>query len=609
MQKKPLIFLTLISLISLIQLSFTKEEPSTVDRTVACFTKEAAVFATDAARLHEAIKNITDGTKLTAAKTALITCRNQYKKIAFFLEYFFPSEAHVYNAAATTEVEDAELELIEPMGLQQIESLLFQPDISYHKKELLIQSESLYSSAADIKSLLYQFSATDAQVLESLRIELIRILTLYITGYDAPQLKTGITEASTAVTAMQQVLELYISLNPATGNILRDQLEATKKYLAAATDFDSFNRMEFLQRYGLPLQKTLALFIKSLHLELNTSKYLNYDAPDIFSRGALKAPYYKNALTANSDAVQLGKMLFSENALSLNNTRSCATCHRPDACFTDMLSKSATLSGHGTVTRNAPTLLYAGMQHAQFWDGRAASIPELIKTVILNTEEMSGDEQVILKRLMLDMRYSPLFHKVFPYIKKDSFALNEIANAIAAYVQTLQPMNAAFDRYMQGDRNAMTDNQVKGFNLFMGKARCATCHFAPLFNSSLPPFYNVAEFEIIGATANDNLTHPMKDNDRGRFTTYPVKYYDGAFKTPTVRNAAKTAPYMHNGAFGSLDSVIAFYNKGGGHGIGISNNLQTLSPETLSLSSLETAQLIQFINALTDEPTLTTLPK
>lgn len=601
--KKPVIIIGVISFFALAQMSFRLEDVTAVDQTINYFSKEATVFSTDTKELHLAITAIASGTQddATAAKATLARCRNQYKKISFFLEYFFPSESRVFNAAAVTEVEDAELEFIEPMGLQQIENLLFQPAINDIKKELLVQSESVYTSASDIRSLLYQFEATDAQVLESLRIELIRIITLYITGYDAPELKTGITEARTAINAIQKVLAFYSSRKPVAGKALNDQLSSAQQYLAGHKDFDSFSRMEFLRRFGLPLQKSLGQFIKSLHLELNSTAYLDYKVSDIFSKGAINVSKL-NSQDAGKETVELGEKLFSENALSVNNKRSCATCHQPGLYFNDNLARSLTLNGHGTVTRNAPTLLYAGLQHAGFWDGRAVSISNLVKEVILNSEEMNGEEEVIMSRLMKDTSYRVLFNQVFPSVQQDSIGLNEIASSIAAYVQTLNPMTSAFDKYINGDVYAMDTNAVKGFDLFMGKAKCGSCHFAPFFNSLLPPFYDVSEYEIIGATATDDMVNAKQDTDRGRFAIYPVRFYDGAFKTPTVRNVARTAPYMHNGAFGSLDSVVAFYDKGGGEGIGIANKLQTLSPSPLNLSSLEKMQLVVFMNALTDEP-------
>jgi cytochrome c peroxidase len=141
-----------------------------------------------------------------------------------------------------------------------------------------------------------------------------------------------------------------------------------------------------------------------------------------------------------------------------------------------------------------------------------------------------------------------------------------MALAIAAFVAGLNPQNSAFDHYMAGNKSAMTPDQVKGFNLFMGKAQCGTCHFAPYFNSLIPPLFTVSELEILGTTKTDNLKKPEYDTDMGRYDLYQIHYYKQAFKTPTVRNAQKTGPYMHNGAFRTLDGVLDFYNKGGGNG-------------------------------------------
>jgi cytochrome c peroxidase len=175
-----------------------------------------------------------------------------------------------------------------------------------------------------------------------------------------------------------------------------------------------------------------------------------------------------------------------------------------------------------------------------------------------------------------------------------------IYKAIAAFVRTLQPFNSDFDRYMAGDKTALTDNQVNGFNLFMGKAQCGTCHFAPLFNGLIPPTYALTEFEILGTTASDDWLHARADPDEGRFEVRPTPYFRGAFKTPTVRNAAVTAPYMHNGAFATLEKVMEFYDKGGGAGLGLEIPDQTLSPIPLNMTDQEKSDIIAFLKALTD---------
>jgi cytochrome c peroxidase len=153
---------------------------------------------------------------------------------------------------------------------------------------------------------------------------------------------------------------------------------------------------------------------------------------------------------------------------------------------------------------------------------------------------------------------------------------------------------------MQGGEAALTAAEIKGFNLFMGKAQCGTCHFAPLFNGLTPPFYDRTEFEVLGATRTDDLEKPEPDSDMGRYPLFPMDYYKQAFKTPTVRNAAATAPYMHNGAFKTLEAVIGFYNKGGAAGLKLPIDNQTLSPLPLHLTPEETAGIVSFIYTLDD---------
>lgn len=604
LKKRLSIFLFSVIAGAIMFSSFVLERDIGVTNAINIFDQNTALFSASVKDLYQSVKLInTDTLSIIHARECLKQCRLQYKRISFFTSYFFPSETAIYNSAPKYEVEEPELELVEPMGLQQIEALLYDDNVLVHKNELLAQIDAVYTSANDLKSLLYNFKATDSQMLESLRMEMIRINALYISGYDAPLLKTGMLESLEANKMMLEVLMPYFKHNTLDSKILEQTLRSAIQYLATNNQFDTFNRMTYLKKYGLPMQQQLGAFIKKEKLELNTTAYLNYNAPNMFSRDFLKnmdTAVFKN----QTSIAALGKKIFFDTGLSSNGKVSCGTCHRAEQFFNDGKVKSTSLMADSVLKRNTPTLLYAGKQHFQFWDGRAANLSEQIKTVIFNPLEMGGKPEMLVKNICGSARYSRSFKSLFPGSKTTQQHINDIALAIAVYVNSLNPLNSAFDRYINGDEKAMTADQVKGFNLFMGKAQCGTCHFVPYFNSLIPPFYNVSELEIIGTTRTDNLTKPLADDDPGRYDLYRIKYYKKAFKTPTVRNAQMTAPYMHNGAFRTLESVMDFYNKGGGAGLGINIPEQTLSSKPLNLSKQESEQVIQFINSLTDNPSV-----
>jgi cytochrome c peroxidase len=134
----------------------------------------------------------------------------------------------------------------------------------------------------------------------------------------------------------------------------------------------------------------------------------------------------------------------------------------------------------------------------------------------------------------------------------------------------------------------------------MGKAKCGTCHFMPLFNGVVPPHFNTMESEVIGVPSTNKSPYTL-DADSGKYSMYQSMLHLHAFKTPTIRNASKTAPYMHNGVYADLQSVLDFYNKGGGKGLGINVTNQTLPSNPLNLSTTEIQAIIQFIETLTDQ--------
>lgn len=595
-------FLLLITLLSVV-LGLTKSTDSKgLTPLVADIKVNFKLFSQSTNELQSAIAALNENPQsLIVAKKALKNSRLAYKRIAFFLDYFFQSSSLIYNKPAKVEVEEPYMEYQQPSGFQVIEALLFDTQPTTHQKELMAQAELLASSASDLPSLLYSFTATDSQILESVRLEIIRVITLSITGYDAPELKSGIVEAEQSIRAIQKaILPLLKQAGPGSASLIQS-LDRTAAYLYQNPDFDSFDRMEFLTSYALPLQEQLSGFISFSKADLNTQSALNYNAKNIFSPDAIPITVFPEAVKTNTKIAALGKKLFLEKALSGNLKRNCASCHHPNQYFSEPFKTSMAFDGKSNVSRNAPTLLYAGFQYSQFWDGRVKSLKDQIKAVITNPQEMNGSHQVIAERVSQSVTYRRDFKDLLLLSKENTVTMDAIAFALAAYVQSLAPFNSAFDRYISGDHKAMNASQLKGFNLFMGKGQCGSCHFAPLFNGLIPPYYKLTEYEILGTPENADFQHPKEDHDRGRYNFFPISYYQAAFKTPTVRNVEKTAPYMHNGVFQDLDQVVDFYNKGGGAGLGMDLPGQTLSSKPLNLNEIEKKDLVSFLKSLTDK--------
>ncbi|MFA6059060.1 MAG: cytochrome c peroxidase [Taibaiella sp.] len=605
---KKIVLCTLSILICLLvafSLSATKKQDILSQSTISQFRLDAKAFAIATTTLQDKLNGLTSEDKETVAEavTALKDTRLAYKKIEFFMEYYFKYPVNLYNRAPVYEIEEPYMEFQAPVGLQVIEDLLLDEDPFQNKRALQEQAETISSSAADIPAIIYGLETNDGQIAAAIRQELIRIMTLGITGYDAPKLKTGIAESAIALQAAKTVLlPILENVRSRNSDSVLWYLDVSLEYLAENIPFDGFDRMGFLTKAALPLQMHLNNFIKDQHWDIDDASILNYNTQNLFSRNPFKTDSF---LTYPKDTggmiARLGEVLFFEKRLSGNGERSCATCHRPDKYFTDALPRSIAFNKRDTVARNAPTLLYAALQHGQFLDARSASLEEQIVAVLGNPAEMNADLQKVSGNIN-DKVYRKLFKKAFPKTKKDSLiSVTRISRAIAAYERTLTPFNSPFDRYVQGDHSAMNPGQIRGFNLFMGKAQCGTCHFAPVFNGLLPPLYTVTELEVLGVPKNGSLTQPVWDDDEGRYGVFKIKFYKGAFKTPTVRNASATAPYMHNGNFRTMEEVIEFYNKGGGAGIGLATPTQTLSERPLNLSPAEIKDIADFITSLKDE--------
>ena len=486
-----------------------------VTHTLTNFSTYAEEFSTQILSLKAAIAKLEerDAKSVEDAKNALIRSRLAYKKIEFFLHYFLPTTSIIYNAPPNYEVEVPFMEAREPLGLQVIEGYLFEDHPYQFKKELEEHIHLISASATDLNSLLFSLKINDQQILESIRLGLYNVMTLGIAGFDAPELKTGITESEEALKAFKLFLTPYVAQNKFESKEVEHYLNKSILFLTQSNNFDSFDRLSFLTDCSMPLQWHLNKLITSLNLFLSTTP-INYNAENIFAKDAINLNAH---LSVNEHVVNLGERLFFEKALSGNNARNCGSCHNPNLYFTDQLPQSLSIDGKTSVVRNSPTLMYAALQHSQFWDGRAAGLEQQIKEVLQNPHEMNANFDTIISRLKASTQYVAAFKQAFPIqeVATNSISIDHLSHAISAYIKTLSPFNSAFDQYMQGNKKALSEPQKRGFNLFMGKAQCGTCHFAPVFNGLAPPFYDRTDLEILGTTASSDFAKPILDSDSG----------------------------------------------------------------------------------------------
>lgn len=314
------------------------------------------------------------------------------------------------------------------------------------------------------------------------------------------------------------------------------------------------------------------------------------------------------------EKVALGKDLYFDKRLSLDNTVSCATCHDPKLAFTDAKRVSEGVRGK-TGARNAPTVLNSMFNVEQFWDGRSITLEDQAKQPLINPVEMAmPTHDAVVDKVKKEKDYVERFQKVFG----GPVTIDNIAKAIAAFERTQLSGDSPFDRFMAGDKSAISEPAENGWELFRGKARCLTCHE---FNASSPFFtdfkyHNVGvgmkatkNFEelvrkIQGMVQKGTLTEKAIDelaltegfSELGRFLVTRQPKDLGAFKTSTLRDIELTGPYMHDGSLKTLREVIEFYNKGGEPNPNLDGGIRKLD-----LTEKEISDLVEYLKTLTGD--------
>lgn len=524
--------------------------------------------------------------------------RLAYKKVEWAVEYFIPETARFMNGPALDEMELEENKSFEPHGFQVMEELIY-PEYEVANKEDLVRELNIFASnIKQLKSTFEVITISNDYVLDAVQQNVFRVIALGITGFDSPILQTSIPEAGESLIGIPSLLQ-RIDGNSKTLVDLKKLITEAQKYCKNNNNFNAFNRAVFITQYLNPISKKIKAFQKEEKVQnVKKSSPLKPTAATFFDKEAFDVNGFvlSDAHNFTADKATLGEKLFYDKTLSKNNDRSCATCHHPEKAFTDGLKTNVSLNG-SNLMRNTPTLTYASLQNAQFWDMRQLDLEKQSVDVIENKDEMHGSLKDIHAQILLDAEYVKLFKKAYPKtVKPEAW---QIQNAIASYVRSLNAFDSKFDVYMRGEENTLTNQEIEGMNLFMGKAKCATCHFTPLFNGTVPPNYSKTEHEVIG-TPKD-ISGKALSPDTGRYLYNKMPQLVGAFKTPTVRNIAVTGPYMHNGVFKTLEEVVDFYNKGGGKGLGYAVDNQTLPFDALKLTKKEEQSLVAFMKTLTDK--------
>src|SRR5688572_18181212 len=558
--------------------------------------------------------NLSDESDLKRIKQQIRNNRTKLKAIDFWLRYLEPIAYKKINGPLPVEWETETFEKYEPPyrrqggGLTLAELSLEEKPVSKETVLAFIDTSAAALQTFEADSITTQLESYHHFFLAN-RLFLLNLATIYTTGFDCPDTNAIIPELRNMLSAVRNIYSDFnsgFSSTPLSGEYLNVYDKVTKFVNTQPADFTLFDHFTFIKDFINPLFRINQQLINKYEVrtisQLDIS--LENDVYSIFDKRLFKAQNTKGVFSLVEDEKllaeikKMGKLLFYDPILSGNNKRSCASCHKPTEYFTDTTRATPFQFDHeNNLPRNAPSLINSVFNHLIMLDGKHISLQGQAKDVVLNHIEMSGSEKELVKKIMSCKEYKNAFKKFARYTPEEkNVSLTHIASAITFYYADFSFFNAPFDEAMH-NKNHLKEAERKGFNLFMGKAQCGTCHFAPQFNGVKPP-YTGSEFEVIGVPEDSN--YRRLSPDKGRYEINPVTEMMNAFRTGTVRNAMHTKPYMHNGVFQTMEQVIDLYNEGGGVGKKLVVDNQTLSTEPLNLTQDEKNNLLAFINSLNE---------
>ena len=613
--KKLKVFLLLFITSGVVLLSFKKD--GDVHLYVSNYNLQLSSFIANQQSLIKFIKekNVNTSADVESIKLKILDCRRHLKSMDFWMRYLEPVSYKKINGPLPVEWETEVFEKFEKpykregAGLTLAMLYLDEKDINKDSLVNLLNASVVASTVFQQDSITSELQTYHHFYLCN-RLYLLNLAAIYTTGFECPDTSAIVPELTQMIGSVENIYASFNQNFTATP-LTENYLELYKKLIAFVNsqplNYTKFDHYTFLKDYVNPLfainQQLINLY--NVHSKSSMDYTLNKKNFSIFSKSLYAGQNEKGIfLRVNDEKVlqeieKLGKLLFYDPILSSNNERSCASCHKPGEYFTDTAVSTAFQFNHsGLLPRNTPSLINAGYNHLLMLDGKHLSLQNQASDVITNSAEMNSDEQLVLQKILSCAEYKKSLEKLLAYTPlENEITFSHITSALTLYYSKFSKYYAPFDDAM--NRTAELGTSAKnGFNLFMSKAQCGTCHFVPHFNGVKPP-YICSEFEVLGVPKD--TTYKQLSDDVGRYKINAATETMQAFRTGSLRNSSFTKPYMHNGVFTSIQQVIDFYDAGGGAGKGLTVPNQTLSSDSLKLTVTEKADLIAFINSLNEK--------
>ena len=539
--------------------------------------------------------------------------RLRLKAIDFWLRYLEPIAYRRINGPLPVEWETEVFEKFEPPYRREgggliLAELALEDNPDKNTLVSLVDTSLIAIKTFEADSITTQLGTYDHFFLAN-RLYLLNLAALYTTGFECPDTSRIIPELHAMMAAVNTVYSNFNTEFPSVrlpGEYLTLYDKTITWVSKQPAQYSLFDHFTFIKDYINPLFSMNQQFINAHAVRtINFNDYsLDNSVSSIFDKRLYNSQNTKGIFSFVDDEQQveeirqIGKLMFYDPILSGNNKRSCASCHKPTEYFTDTTQATAfEFDQQHHLARNAPTLINSVFNHLVMQDGKHISLQAQARDVITNPIEMNSEEKELVKKVMSCKEYKDAFKKFLKYTPEEKdVTLSHIASALTVYYADFSNYYSPFDDAMN-QQKPLTAEIKHGFNIFMSKAQCGTCHFVPHFNGIKPPYIS-SEFEVLGVPGDTSFKELSKD--KGRFDVNPEKEMMNAFRTGTIRNTPFTKPYMHNGVFNTLEEVIDLYDAGGGVGRKLQVGNQTLAADSLKLSREEKAHLVAFIHSLNE---------